>query len=88
MHFVLEGDVAQRHGCELVLVELRIDQVVVGKVGAIGGKSVPAELCEWVRGVVIGHHYREASWPEEQLAPYQVGTLKSSPPQHARSPTV
>ena len=25
----------------------------------------------WVRGSIIGRHYREPSWPEGKLAPYQ-----------------
>lgn len=27
---------------------------------------------EWVVGTVIGHLYREADWPEDRQAPYQV----------------
>jgi len=38
------------------------------------GASVECNLGEgeWVVGTVVGHHYRQADWPEDRRAPYQV----------------
>ena len=38
------------------------------------GAAVECRLGEarWARGTIVGHHYREPSWPADRVAPYQV----------------